>query len=190
MKCFIISQSFAMVAAGVSFPFYLLFIQNIGSSFSSFGFAYGLFTLSAALSHRFIGRVSDVVGGPVLLMLYSIGMSLMFLFIPSVDSVQGVYLVQMILGILGAIQKTSEKVVLSDVTEHASRGKSIGAYHFWTSIFSSGAVMGTGFMLDYFTIHVIFYGCSLFFMISGILIFVFYSRFKSVPKNGKRAASS
>ncbi|TMU87667.1 MFS transporter [Bacillus sp. BHET2] len=188
MKWFIISQSFAMVAAGVSFPFYLLFIQNIGNSFSSFGFAYGLFTLSAALSHRFIGKVSDMIGGPVLLLMYSIGMSLMFLFIPSVDSVQGVYLVQLILGILGAIQKTSEKVVLSDLTEQASRGKSIGAYHFWTSIFSSVAVMGTGFLLDYFTIHVIFYGCSIFFMTSGILIFVFYSRFKSAPENSDSAA--
>jgi Major Facilitator Superfamily len=188
MNWLIVSQSFAMVAASVSFPFYLLFIQNIGSSFSSFGFAYGLFTLSAAISHRFIGRLSDLIGGPSLLVIYSIGMSFLFLFIPSAGSIHEVYFIQVGLGVLGALQKTSEKVVVSEVTDHASRGKSIGVYHFWTSLFSSGAVMGTGFLLDYFTINVIFYACSIFFLTSGILIMTFWSRLKrTVPLKNERA---
>ncbi|BCB03479.1 MFS transporter [Bacillus sp. KH172YL63] len=186
MKWFIISQSFVSVAAGVSFPFYLLFIQNIGSTYASFGFAYGLFMLSAAMSHRLVGRLADVIGGKLLLFGYSIGMSILFLFIPSIASVQGVYMIQLLLGLLGAVQKTSEKVVLSDVTDQLYRGRSIGSYHFWTSIFSSLAVMGTGFLLDYFTIYFIFYACSLFFFISGILIL---TKLKLQPiKNSKNGA--
>ncbi|PFA67775.1 MFS transporter [Bacillus sp. AFS015802] len=176
MKWLIVSQSFAMVASSVSFPFYLLFIQNIGSDFSSFGFAYGLFTLSSAFSHRFIGRLSDMIGGQFLLIIYSVGMSFLFLFLPSASTIHEVYFIQVLLGMLGAIQKTSEKVVLSDVTEHASRGKSIGEYHFWTALFSSIAVMGTGVMLEYFTIHFLFYACSLFFIISGIVIMISWSK--------------
>lgn len=176
MRWLILSQSFAMAAASVSFPFYLLFIQNIGSDFSSFGFAYGLFTLSASISHRFIGRLSDLIGGQSLLVIYSMGMSFLFLFIPSTGSIYEVYMIQVVLGVLGALQKTSEKVVISDVVEQSSRGRSIGEYHFWTSLFSSIAVMGTGFLLDYFTINFIFYICSLFFLTSGLLILFFWSK--------------
>ncbi|KPL58800.1 MFS transporter [Rossellomorea vietnamensis] len=178
MRWLILSQSFAMVAASVSFPFYLLFIRNIGSDFSSFGFAYGLFTLSSAVGHRIIGRLSDLIGGQILLIVYSIGMSFLFLFIPSTGSIQEVYMIQVLLGMLGALQKTSEKVVISDMTVHASRGKSIGQYHFWTALFSSIAVMGTGFFLEYFTINFLFYACSLFFLISGLVIIIFGSKLK------------
>ncbi|WP_201713904.1 MFS transporter [Rossellomorea arthrocnemi] len=178
MRWLIVSQSFAMAAASVSFPFYLLFIQNIGSDFSSFGFAYGLFTLSAAISHRFIGRLSDLFGGHLLLILYSVGMSFLFLFIPSTNSIQEVYIIQVLLGLLGAMQKTSEKVVISDMTEQPSRGRSIGQYHFWTALFSSIAVMGTGFLLEYFTIHFLFYACSISFLTSGIVFLIFWSKWK------------
>ncbi|MCA1053616.1 MFS transporter [Rossellomorea aquimaris] len=174
MRWFVISQSFAMTAASVSFPFYLLFIQNIGRSFSSFGFAYGLFTLSAALSHRVIGRLADHSGGVRLLILYAIGMSLVFLVIPSITSIEMVYLIQMILGILGALQKTSEKLVISEMGHGDRKGALIGHYHFWTSLCSSIAVMATGYMLNYFTIGTIFYGCSLFFLASGICLIVYY----------------
>ncbi|MCA1059036.1 MFS transporter [Rossellomorea aquimaris] len=182
MKWLIVSQSFAMVAASVSFPFYLLFIQNIGSDISSFGFAYGLFTLSSALSHRFIGRLSDIVGGQILLVVYSLGMSFLFLFIPSTGSIQEVYLIQIVLGTLGALQKTSEKVVISDVTVQGSRGKNIGMYHFWTALFSSIAVMGTGLILEYFTIHFLFYACSLFFLASGFVLLLFWSKLKHTDR--------
>jgi MFS family permease len=179
MKWFILSQSFAMTAASVSFPFYLLFIQNIGRSFSSFGFAYGLFTLSAALSHRLIGRLADKSGGMRLLIIYAIGMSFLFLLIPSVTTIEMVYIIQIILGVLGAVQKTSEKLVLSEIPYDGSRGKMIGNYHFWTSLCSSFAVMGTGLLLNYFTIHYIFYGCSIFFLASGISLIISHTDYLS-----------
>lgn len=170
MKWFIFSQSFALTAASVSFPFYLLFIQNIGRSFSSFGFAYGLFTLSAALSQRLIGKWADRSGGVKLLIFYAVGMSFIFLLIPSVNTIETVYFIQVFLGILGAIQKTSEKLVLSEMPYKGRRGKMIGNYHFWTSLCSSLAVMGTGLLLNYFAISYIFYGCSIFFLVSGIVL--------------------
>jgi MFS family permease len=171
-----------MTAASVSFPFYLLFIQNLGNSFSSFGFAYGLFTLSAALSHRLIGKLADRTGGFGLLIVYAVGMSFLFLLIPSVTSIKMVYFMQICLGVLGAVQKTSEKVVLSEMPSNGGRGKMIGNYHFWTSFCSSFAVMGTGLLLNYFTIHFIFYGCSVFFLSSSIFMVISYSNFQRTHK--------
>ncbi|HYK74272.1 MAG TPA: MFS transporter, partial [Pseudoneobacillus sp.] len=53
---FLNSQSLIVSASSVVFPFYLLFIRNIGESFSQFGCAYGLFTLISAFSYPLIGR--------------------------------------------------------------------------------------------------------------------------------------
>jgi MFS family permease len=190
MKWFIVSQSFALTAASVSFPFYLLFIQNLGRSFSSFGFAYGLFTLSAAVSHRLIGNWSDKAGGYGLLIVYAIGMSFLFLLIPSVTSIKMVYFLQIFLGVLGAVQKTSEKVVLSEMPYNGGRGKMIGNYHFWTSLCSSFAVMGTGILLNYFTIDFIFYGSSIFFLASSFCLIIShtdYLRTHRLYEKGKKA---
>ncbi|WP_409253785.1 MFS transporter [Bacillus sp. SCS-153A] len=179
MRYFILSQSFAMMASSVSFPFYLLFIKNIGSSFSSFGFAYGLFTLSSAVFHRWIGSASDKIGSRKFLIGYAWGMAFLFLLIPEVDSLTGVYVLQVALGFLGAVQKTCEKTMAGEVFHGNGAGKKIGNYHFWTSLFASFAVFATGVLIDFFAISFIFYIGSLLFAGSGIAL-LFYKE-KVIP---------
>ncbi|MGF2615746.1 MFS transporter [Rossellomorea vietnamensis] len=175
MKFFVLSQSFAMMAGSVSFPFYLLFIRNIGSNFSSFGFAYGLFMLSSAVFHRWIGSVADKVGSRTLLIGYAWGMAFIFLFIPEADSLADVYGLQVILGLLGAVQKTCEKTMAGEVFHGKGAGKKIGGYHFWTSLFASFAVFASGVLIDFFTIDFIFYLASFLFAGSGLAL-LFYDK--------------
>jgi MFS family permease len=179
MRIFILSQSFATMASSVTFPFYLLFIKNIGSNFSSFGFAYGLFTLSSALFHRWIGLVSDQFGSRYLLIGYAWGMAFIFLLIPEVETLAGVYVLQVVLGFLGAVQKTCEKTMAGEVFHGKGAGKKIGKYHFWQSLFAAFAVFGTGVLIDFFTISFIFYIGSFLFAGSGIAL-LFYKQ-----KNGR-----
>ncbi len=47
-----------LFAGDLIFPFYILFIKNIGSSYTQFGLSYGLFGLSGALIHPPLGRLS------------------------------------------------------------------------------------------------------------------------------------
>lgn len=47
-----------LFAGSLIFPFYILFIKNIGSSYTQFGLSYGLFGLSGALIHPLLGRLS------------------------------------------------------------------------------------------------------------------------------------
>ncbi|WP_456271462.1 MFS transporter [Bacillus sp. AK031] len=176
MRYFILSQSFAMMASSISFPFYLLFIKNIGSNYTSFGFAYGLFTLSSALFHRWIGTASDKIGSRNLLIGYAWGMAFIFLLIPEVDTLTGVYMLQVILGFLGAVQKTCEKTMAGEVFHGKGAGKKIGKYHFWTSLFASFAVFATGVLIDFFTISFIFYIGSILFAGSGISLLFFNNR--------------
>ncbi|RBN36466.1 MFS transporter, partial [Priestia megaterium] len=48
------SQSLMITASSIVLPFYLLLLRNLGDSYSQFGLAYGIFALTAALSHPLI----------------------------------------------------------------------------------------------------------------------------------------
>lgn len=102
---FVVAQSILMTAGSIIFPFYLLLIKNVGNSYSQFGWAYGLFALTAALVYPFIGRLSDGIGDRKLLLFYLWCMAALMLYIPLVTHIWQVYLVQIGMGILGAVQK-------------------------------------------------------------------------------------
>lgn len=152
------------------FPFYVLLLNNIGNSYSQFGWAYGLFALTSALAYPFIGRISDNLGDQNLLLTYSFSMSFIFLFFPLVEEVWEVYVLQVIMGILGAVQKNTEKTALARNVEKSTAGKEIGNYHTWTSLGAAIAIILTGYMVDFITIGSIFYLASFLYFFSGIVI--------------------
>ena len=74
------------------------------------------------------------------------------------------------MGLLGAVQKNSEKTVLARTVQKETAGKEIGRYHIWTSVGAAVAVIGTGYLVDFLTIGSIFYFASLVFAWSGFYI--------------------
>ncbi|WP_078414822.1 MFS transporter [Priestia abyssalis] len=157
LKWLLYSQSSAILGSSLVFPFYLLFIKDIGASYGQFGLSYGLFTLSSAFVHLLIGKYTGKMGSMIFLALYSFGMSLAFLLLPVLTALWQVYTMQIFLGALGAVQKTSEKIVIADLTSGYERGQVIGHYHFWTTIFSAFAIITGGYLADLLTVDVIFY---------------------------------
>lgn len=127
-----------------------------------------MFGLTAALVHPVLGRLSSRIKQSYFLFFHNWGMAVMLLIFPHVSSITTVYILQAVLGILGAMNKHSEKTLIANLTEGIDRAKYIGNYHFWTSIFSAFAIMIGGFLADYFTIHLIFYSASFLFFISGL----------------------
>ena len=170
LKWVVISQSWVLFGSGLVFPFYIIFIREVGGGFSEFGLAYGIFMLSSAMVHRWVGRISDKFGRKVFLLINAWGTAVLFLLFPVVTSMWEVYVLQVLLGILGAMQKTSEKALIADFTEGISRGQQIGSYHFWVSIFSGFAVIAGGFLIDIFTVDIIFYLGSVVLFVSGLFI--------------------
>lgn len=169
IRWLIYSQSIFILGASLIFPFYLLFIKNVGINFSEFGIAYGIFTISSALFHKWIGKISDKFGRKIFLIINSFGMAIVFIIFPIVINIYQVYILQAILGIFGAMQKTGEKSIIADFTDGENRGEIIGIYHGWLSIFGGIAVMIGGYLVDLFTLEIIFYIGSIFFFISGII---------------------
>ncbi|PLS16210.1 MFS transporter [Bacillus sp. M6-12] len=167
---FIISQSIVIMAGSIVFPFYILLLRNAGDSYSQFGWAYGLFALSAALFYPVIGRFSDRIGDQRLLVVYSWAMALLLLFFPLVTEVWQVYLLQVLMGLLGAVQKNTEKTSLARHTENKQVGREIGKYHAWTGIGGAIAIILTGYLVDFLTIGSIFYIASFMYMVSGFVL--------------------
>ncbi|MFD2445541.1 MFS transporter [Bacillus sp. CGMCC 1.16607] len=177
------SQSLMVAAGSVIFPFYLLFIRKIGDSYSQFGWAYGLFTLIAACSYPIIGRMTDRFGERQLLLLYSWGMSLIMLVIPITTEIWMIYFIQIVMGFLGAVQKTAEKTALSRHVQDSPNniGKSMGHYHLWTSVWSAVAIIVTGYLIDFLTIGSLFYLASLMFAYAGVILLVKKNKEPMIP---------
>ncbi|MCM3733312.1 MFS transporter [Fictibacillus nanhaiensis] len=169
-RTFITSQSILMTASSMVFPFYLLLIRNIGDSYSQFGLAYGLFALTAAMVHPLIGRLSDRIGDRPLLLLYTWGMVGIMLIVPIIETISALYILQILMGVLGAVQKTTEKTTLARKTAGMQTGRRIGNYHLWTSVWGAVAVMATGYLIDFLTIGSLFYIASFLYMISAVVL--------------------
>lgn len=168
-KRFIAYQGTVGMASAMIFPFYILLLKNVGNSYAQFGWAYGLFALTAALCYPLIGKAADRIGDRALLAVYSWGMAAALLFFPLAAEIWHVYVLQIVMGFLGAVQKNSEKTVLARYVSKDTAGKQIGNYHVWTSAAAALAVIATGYLADFLTIASIFYIASLAFAWSGIM---------------------
>ncbi|AYJ89644.1 MFS transporter [Bacillus safensis] len=170
MKWFVYSQSLLFFASSLIFPFYILFIKNVGSSYSQFGLAYGLFGLSGAFIHLLLGKLPETTDRRIFLIIHSFGMAFLLLLFPHITEVGQVYIIQLALGALGGFQKHGEKLLVTDLTTENKRMKEVGHYHFWTALFSSIAIMLGGLFADFFTVYFIFYASSILYLCSALMV--------------------
>ncbi|NMM51050.1 MFS transporter [Paenibacillus aquistagni] len=170
LKWLMLSQSMLTIGAGVVFPFYLILIKDIGGDFSQYGIAYGLFTLSAALLAVWFGKRSDRYGRTRYLLISAWGMSIVFLMFPLATGIIHIYVLQVLMGIFGAMQRVSERALAADLTDQGSRGEYMGKYQLGVSAASGIAVIAGGFFIDLFTLDWLFYAGSMLLFIGGLMI--------------------
>lgn len=166
MTWMIRSQSIVTLAAGMIYPYYLLFLKNLGNSYSKYGLAFAVFTVSSAAVSQWLAPKVDRYSVQML-MVSSWGMMVAMLAFPWVVSYTWVLILQLVMGVCNAMQKMSERVVLADYTEQGARGPAIGSYHFWTSVASGFAVIVGGYVIDWLTINALFYLSALLYGVSG-----------------------
>ncbi|MFF2484653.1 MFS transporter [Paenibacillus sp. NPDC058071] len=150
------SQSIVTLASGMIYPYYLLFLKNIGNSFTKYGLAFAVFTISSAAVSQWLGPRLDQHSKRMLL-LSAAGMTAAMLVFPWVMSYTWVLVLQLLMGVCSAMQKMGERQLLADNTEAGQRGAAIGNYHFWTTLASGFAVIAGGFLIDWLTINALFY---------------------------------
>jgi MFS family permease len=141
--------------------------------------AFAVFTMSSAITAQVLAKRLDNRAHEILIF-SSIGMMIAMFAFPWVFHFAWVIVLQLLMGICNAMQKTSERVLLADHTIEGDRGKDIGTYHFWTSIASGFAVMVGGYLIDWLTIDVLFYMSAFLYGISAWMI----------GKHGRKQAKS
>ena len=160
------SQSFFTLSAGMIYPYYLLFLKNLGNSYSKYGLAFAVFTISSAAMSQWIAPRLDREHIKIL-GFSSLGMMLAMLAFPWVTSYLWVLVLQFVMGACNAMQKMSERLLLADNTQVGARGDLIGSYHFWTSIATGFAVILGGYLIDWLTINALFYASALLYGVSA-----------------------
>lgn len=169
IKWLVKSQSIVTLASGMIYPYYLLFLKNLGNSYSKYGLAFAVFTISSAAASQWLAPRLDRYGLR-LLALSSMGMmACMFLF-PWITSYLWVLIIQLVMGGCNAMQRMSERSLIADHTEAGARGPAIGNYHFWTSVAGGFAVILGGVVIDWLTIHALFYASGLLYGLSAWVI--------------------
>ncbi|MFS0839132.1 MFS transporter [Paenibacillus sp. 1P03SA] len=132
------------------------FPEKPGNSYSKYGLAFAVFTVSSAAVSRYLGPRLDRSGREILAF-SSLGMMAAMLAFPWIGSYAWVLAVQAWMGVCSAMQRMSERLLLADYTDRGARGPALGTYHFWTSVSSGFAVMAGGYLIDWLTIDVLFY---------------------------------
>jgi MFS family permease len=111
IKWLIRSQSIVTLAAGMIYPYYLLFLKNLGNSYSKYGLAFAVYTLSSAVVSQWLASRIDRNAAPILVA-SSLGMMAAMIAFPWVFSYGWVLFFQCVMGACSAMQKMSERILL------------------------------------------------------------------------------
>ncbi|WP_053372243.1 MFS transporter [Paenibacillus sp. FJAT-27812] len=187
LKWLIRAQSMMTLAAGMIYPYYLLFLKNLGNSFSKYGLAFAVFTISSAAVSQWLAPRLDKHGAAILV-LSSVGMMGAMLAFPWTVSYGWVLVLQLVMGICNAMQKMSERLLLADYTEAGARGPAIGSFHFWTSVASGFAVIVGGYLIDWLTINILFYLSAFLYGLSAWTIWRMSGKVDGKAKEGSVSA--
>lgn len=183
LKWLIRSQSIVTLAAGMIYPYYLLFLKNLGNSYAKYGLAFAVFTISSAAVSQWLAPRLDKHGVNILIF-SSLGMMGAMLAFPWTTSYGIILILQLLMGTCSAMQRMSERLLLADYTERGARGAVIGSYHFWTSVASGFAVIIGGYLIDWLTINSLFYMSALLYGISAWTVWRMSGKVASRAKEG------
>jgi len=149
-------------SSSLVFPYYVLFLRNIGDSYDVFSLLYGLFSLSLSIVVFFGGKFFERFSPYLLMMLHSFFCSYLFFSLHTIDNIKIVYIGQVLFGGFTALFKLAEKRLFINATSEFYR-----SYLFWTSFVTALCIIGVGVLFDSIDIRFMFHLAALLFLISG-----------------------
>jgi len=167
-------------SSSLVFPYYVLFLRNIGDAYDVFSLLYGLFSLSLSVVVYFGGRFVDQVSPYLLMIFHSLFCCLLFFSLPFIDHIKIVYIGQVLFGGFTALFKIAEKKLFMNASSDFYR-----SYLFWTSFVTAICIIGVGTLFDSIDIQFMFHLAAWLYLISSIgLCFKLIRRKVSSPLKG------
>jgi hypothetical protein len=164
MKNKLFVRGSVMVIQTAIFPYYLLFLKNIGETYSTFSIIYAVFALSSAACFYCLTLFTDKIPVGKLYKLSLFGLGLSMFSVPLAENVFHVCLIQCSMGIFQAIYKITEKEL--DKKENLSWKKE-NIHQFILQLIVVITILGAGFFFDWFSIHILFYVSGLWYIFCG-----------------------
>jgi MFS family permease len=171
LKIFIIVSSVASIAVGLFGPFYLLYIQQIGGSIEAYGIAVALMLAASAITSYFCGKYSDKIGRKPFLIAVWYLFAVMCFSYTLISTIWQLYTIQVLEGILSAIETTMTTALIADITIKHKRGLEIGTFNMITGLCMAFAVFIGGIAVGIYGFHIVFYICALFNATAATIMF-------------------
>lgn len=168
MRTFFIIQSCITLAGGIVFPFYVLLLHEAGSSALVFGGLYAIFTVSSAIAYIGTDQLVHYFSYQQLLVVSNLCSGIALFGLTTVDTLAQLAFVQVVLGVAFALPKNLEKIILAEHTVPENRITKISHYHASMSAVLAVSVLGTGWLVDTFSINILFYCGGVVYLIAAL----------------------
>lgn len=170
-KLYAIANSVMHLGWGMIGPFYFLYVSQIGGGIEQFGIAFGLMTFVSALVGLAVGKYSDKIGRKYILIAMSFMYAAVVFSYTLIGSIVQLYIIQVIYGMLNAVDDTVHTSYLADITKKSKRGSQLGAYSFFIDMVSGIAIILAGFLIGMSGFKIIFYVGSVLILAGTFLLF-------------------
>lgn len=168
---FVISRSLLSFTLGLLGPFWILFIKDFkGNSIEQFGFSLSLAIFANAVTSYYVGKYSDKLGRKAFLIYSGIAAGVVTFSYTLIGSLMQLYILQILDGIVSAVQSTTGTAFLGDITKKKSRGKDIGKFDAITGVAAAIALIVGGLLVGQFGYEIIFYIASALLILSSLVL--------------------
>ncbi|NRD77065.1 hypothetical protein HPT25_06085 [Bacillus sp. BRMEA1] len=166
MKSKLLIRGSVLVIQTAIFPYYLLFLKNIGETYSAFSLLYALFALSSAACFYALTWIPHQIPMNRMYSISLFGLGVSMISVPLAVNIFHVSLIQCFMGIFQALYKLSEKEF--DKKDKLSWRKE-NIHQFILQLIIVASILGAGFIFDWFSVHMLFYLAGAWYMVNSWL---------------------
>lgn len=173
IKILLITNAFTLIAGAMLGPIYALFVEKIGGDLMEASYAFTIFALSAGITTLVFGQYADrIKENELIVVLGYVIMGVGFLGYTLVNSMWSLLVIQVIVGLGGAIYSPAFDAIYSKHLDGHKSGREWGAWeaiNYFATAF--GAVAG-GLLVTFFGFNTMFVIMGLLCFASAIYIFL------------------
>lgn len=172
IRILLVTNSFILIAGAMLGPIYALFVEKIGGDLMDASYAFAVFALAAGITTFVSGKYADrIKEDELIVVLGYVIMGVGFFGYTLVNSIWSLLVIQVIVGLGGAIYSPAFDAIYSKHLDGHKSGREWGAWeaiNYFTS--ALGAVVG-GLLVTFFGFNTMFVTMGLLCFSSAIYLF-------------------
>lgn len=169
-RILLIENAFFEFGAGLYGPLYAVFVQKIGGTIINTSIAWSIFLISLGVFGFIVSKYIDRFSIKKTTLTTSILHALLILSYAFVSQVWQLYLLQFLIGVIGAINFPVWDAWFTNMQEGKKRGGSFALMHATNNIGRGLASLGGGLIVFYAGFQMLFIASGIFVLLSSLLL--------------------